>query len=148
MIVQTLDHNKFNYVDISNQNNEGNTIFVTSSDIEISSYKIINLELPSVSINQNNTTNLINEAINANYAIVILNLYCVSNQLENPPQITINYKANGNITKTINLLNQSENNISDMVKIDCNGASYLSVFIKSSVDCTISSTVNQTILLY
>lgn len=148
MIVQTLDHNKFNYVDISNRNNEGNTIFVTSSDIEISSYKILNLELPSVSINQNNTRNLINEAINANYAIVILNLYCVSNQLENPPQITINYKANVNITKTINLLNQSENNISDMVKIDCNGASYLSVFIKSSVDCTILSSVNQTILLY
>ena len=148
MIVQTLDHNKFNYVDISNQNNEGNTIYVTSSDIEISSYNILNLEIPSVSINQNNTRNLINEAINANYAIVILNLYCVSNQLENPPQITINYKANVNITKTINLLNQSENNISDMVKIDCNGASYLSVSIKSSVDCTISSSVNQTILLY
>lgn len=148
MIIQTLNNNKINYTDIINNYGTGDYLFVTNNIIQAKTKTIINQQIADTQLSANQSTVLIDKAITADYAIIILNLYCNSDLIDNPPQITITCASGNTITKQYNLLNQSNNNISDIIKINCT-IPRLTISITSSVNCTISSgSVDQQIILY
>ena len=148
MIIHTLNNNKINYTDTINNYGTGDYLSVTNNTIQAKNKTIINQQIADTQLSANQSTVLIDKAITADYTIIILNLYCNSDLTNNPPQITITCTCGNTITKQYNLLNQSNNNISDIIKINCT-TPRLKISITSSVNCTINSgSVDQQIILY